>query len=248
MGIDDGKERQMAYIAQYMTWVEVKEQLAVCATAIVPIGSTEQHGLHLPLGTDIFLAERLAELVSERTGALVFPSLNFGYSWSWRDRYGTVSLSQEHLQMVLKDVVTSMERYGVKRIVFLNGHEANGAAMKYAIRDIQDETDVKVLGMFYPGIGEIYGKYMESPTWGGMFHACEFETSLMLAAREHLVHMELAREEYPDRPALYGMDNTSIGDLSVTGVYGNPTAATKEKGEAMLREFAEKIAKLLKES
>ena len=68
----------------------------------------------------------------------------------------------------------------------------------------------------------------------------------MLAAREHLVHMELAREEYPDRPTFYGMDNTSIGDLSVTGVYGNPTAATKEKGEVMLREFADRISELLK--
>ena len=86
---------------------------------------------------------------------------------------------------------------------------------------------------------------MESPTWGGMFHACEFETSLMLASREELVHMDQAVEEYPKRPLLYGMDNTSIGDLSKSGIYGNPKAATKEKGEKMLAIFAENITRLI---
>ena len=235
----------MAFIVQNMTWPMVKERLEVCSTAIVPIGSTEQHGYHLPLGTDVFLAEHLARLISDRTGALVFPTLNFGYSWVWRDRIGTVSLPQDHLQLVLKDIVKSVERYGVTKLVFLNGHEANGASMKYAIRDIQDGTPVKVLGMFYPGLQAIYDKYMESPTWGGMFHACEFETSLMLSAREELVHMDLAQAEYPDRPPLYGMDNTSIGDLSVSGTYGDPTAAAKDKGDRMFEEFAAKAVDLI---
>ena len=135
----------MAFIVQNMTWPMVKEQLEVCSTAIVPIGSTEQHGYHLPLGTDVFLAEHLARLISDRTGALVYPTLNFGYSWVWRDRIGTISLPQDHLQLILKDIVKSVERYGVTKLVFLNGHEANGASMKYAIRDIQDTTSVKVL-------------------------------------------------------------------------------------------------------
>ena len=89
---------------------------------------------------------------------------------------------------------------------------------------------------------------METPTWGGMFHACEFETSLMLAAKEELVHMERAKEEYPKRPKLYGMDNTSIGDLSVSGTYGDPTCATKEKGEKMFRRFADNIAQIIWEA
>lgn len=235
----------MAYIVQNMTWEQVKEQLNVCQTAIVPIGSTEQHGYHLPLGTDCFLAEHLSNMISDRTGALVFPTLNFGYSWVWRDRIGTVSLSQQHLQSVLMDIVTSVGRYGVTKLVFINGHEANNATMKYAIREIQDHTSVKVLGMFYPGVSEVYKKYMESETWGGMFHACEFETSLMLAVNEELVDMSKAKMEYPIRPEMYGIDNTSIGDLSTSGVYGNPEPATKEKGQMMFQEFADYAAKLL---
>lgn len=230
-----------------MTWQEVQEKLHAFPVVIVPIGSTEQHGYHLPLGTDVYLAEALAERAAEKTGALVYPSIHFGYSWSWRDKIGTVAVRQNILQETLKDVVRSVERYGVKLLVFLNGHEANGSTMKYAIREIQDETDVKVLGMFYPGMKEIYNEYMETPTWGGMFHACEFETSLMLAVKPEIVHMERAVEEYPARPIVYGMDNTSIGDLSVSGTYGNPIPATAEKGAAMLEQFAENISAIIAE-
>lgn len=237
----------MAYFLNRMTWQEVEEHIKNMPVALVPVGATEQHGFHLPIGTDVFLAEKLAELVSERTKAIVYPSVNFGYSWVWRDRVGTVSLRQPILQEVLKDVVRSVERYGIRLIIFINGHEANSATLKYAVREIQDETKVKVLGMFYPGWQKVYKDYMESPTWGGMFHACEFETSLMLAADEKLVHMDRATEEYPDRPLLYGMDNTSIGDLSVSGTYGNPTVATKKKGEDMFKIFAENISNIISE-
>lgn len=234
------------YILNEMTWPQAEEQIKKVPVAILPLGSTEQHGYHLPIGTDIFLARRLAEMVSDQTGALVLPDLNFGYSWVWRDRVGTVSLRQQILQEVLKDVVRSVERYGVKVLVILNGHEANSATIKYAVREIQDETEVKVLGMFYPGMQAVYDEFMESATWGGMFHACEFETSLMLAVREDLVHMEQAVEEYPKRPLLYGMDNTSIGDLSQSGTYGNPTVADQRKGIEMLNRFVENISSIIR--
>lgn len=236
----------MAYWLNQLTWPQAEEQIKKMPVALVPVGATEQHGRHLPIGTDVFLAEKLASMVSDRTGALVYPSVNFGYSWVWRDRVGTVSMRQPVLQEILKDVVRSVERYGIQMVLFINGHEANSATLKYAVREIQDETKVKVLGMFYPGWQQVYQEYMESPTWGGMFHACEFETSLMLATNEELVHMEDAVREYPERPLYYGMDNTSIGDLSSSGTYGDPTVATKKKGEKMLEIFAENIVKLIR--
>lgn len=235
----------MAYWLNQLTWTQAERQIEKVPVALVPVGATEQHGPHLPIGTDVFLAEKLAAMASEKTGALVYPSVNFGYSWVWRDRVGTVSLEQPVLQKVLENIVRSVERYGIRLLVFINGHEANSATLKYAVRNIQDKTAVKVLGMFYPGWQKVYEDYMETPTWNGMFHACEFETSLMLAAQEELVHMEQAVEEYPDRPLLYGMDNTSIGDLSKSGIYGNPRAATKEKGEKMLEIFSDRIVGII---
>ena len=128
-----------------MTWREVQERLREFPVVIVPIGSTEQHGYHLPIGTDVYLAEALAEKTAEKTGALVYPSIHFGYSWSWRDRIGTVTIRQDILREILKDVVRSVERYGVKILIFMNGHEANRSVIKYAIREIQDETDVETI-------------------------------------------------------------------------------------------------------
>ena len=101
-----------------MTWREVQERLREFPVVIVPIGSTEQHGYHLPIGTDVYLAEALAEKTAEKTGALVYPSIHFGYSWSWRDRIGTVTIRQDILREILKDVVRSVERYGVKILIF----------------------------------------------------------------------------------------------------------------------------------
>ena len=97
-----------------MTWREVQERLREFPVVIVPIGSTEQHGYHLPIGTDVYLAEALAEKTAEKTGALVYPSIHFGYSWSWRDRIGTVTIRQDILREILKDVVRSVERYAIQ--------------------------------------------------------------------------------------------------------------------------------------
>ena len=215
----------MAILLQELTRPEAAARLAQMPVAILPVGSTEQHGPHLPLGT-----------VSDATGAVVLPSLNFGYSWGWRDIPGTVTFSEKLMEEILIETARSVERYGVKVLVFLNGHEANTSAMKYAIRRVQDEVSVKLLGMFYPGIKEVYARQMESPTWGGMFHADEFETSLLLASdKKDLVQMDKAVREYPPVPPLYGMDDSSIGVISTSGVYGDATLASAEDIEAMLQ-------------
>lgn len=227
---------------QWLTRPEVAARLAACPIALVPIGSTEQHGPHLPLGTDILLAEALAERIAEKTGALVFPSINFGLSFSWRDIPGTVSISNELFANILRETVKSLERSGVKCVVFINGHDSNNGPMKICVREIADTTDMTVLGMFYPGLSRVYDRYMESPKWLGMFHADEFETSLMLAAHGGSVDMEKAAAEYPPIHPTYGMDNTPLGDITVSGVLGDPTKATKEKGEAMFEAFAENAA------
>lgn len=233
------------YLIEEMTRPEVEARIKEYPVAILPVGSCEQHGPHLPLGTDTILARELAGRVSQKTGALVYPSLNFGYAWVWRDIAGTLTMPPERLQQLLCDCAASAQRSGIKVLVFLNGHEANSASIKYAVRAGQDEVTTKLLGMFYPGLSAVYDKEMESPTWGGMFHACEFETSLMLAVAPQLVKMNLARAEYPERPPLYGYDDTSIGALSQSGVYGDPTKATAEKGRRMLEAFTDNAAQLI---
>ncbi|MCH2852929.1 creatininase family protein, partial [Listeria monocytogenes] len=81
------------------------------------------------LGVDIFLADHLAELVSEKTGAVVIPPMPFGYSWVWRDIPGTISIHQHHVEAIIKDVAHSVSRYGVKMLVLINGHDSNNNSM-----------------------------------------------------------------------------------------------------------------------
>lgn len=231
-----------------LTRDEIKEALNDFPVVILPMGATEQHGHHLPLGVDIYLAEHFAKEVSKETGALVSPTMPFGYSWVWRDIPGTISLQQDLVEAVIKDVASSVSRYGTKMLVLINGHDSNNSAMKYAVRELEDELDMPVIYLFYPNLSEIMGNVTESPTWNGMIHACEFETSLMLHAKENLVLQEKAVKEYPEIPDLYGMSTISLGDLSKSGVYGDATLASKEKGKLMSDIFTEQMSKLIKKA
>lgn len=230
----------------HMTRDEVAEAVERFPVAVLPLGATEQHGHHLPLGVDIYLAEGIARRLCERTGALLLPSLPFGYSWVWRDIPGTVSLQQHHVEAVIKDVAHSVTRYGIRLLILVNGHDANNASMKYATRELLDETNLQVAYFFYPNLDQTIAEHCTSPTWHGMIHACEFETSLMLALKPEMVQMEKAVREYPDQPDLYGKTGISLGDLSKSGVYGDPTLATAEKGEKMLQIFVDQMEKLLR--
>ncbi len=216
--------------------------------AILPMGATEQHGHHLPLGVDIYLAEGISRKLSERTGAVLLPSVPFGYSWVWRDIPGTISMQQHHVENVIKDVAHSVSRNGVKLLILVNGHDANNSSMKYAARELMDEIDMPVSYLFYPNLEQIRQQHCDSPTWSGMIHACEFETSLMLAIKPELVDMKKAVREYPEQPSLYGKSTISLGDLSDSGVYGDATLATKEKGEEMLEQFLNQMEKLIQEA
>lgn len=231
-----------------MTRDEVLTAIEEFPVAILPLGATEQHGHHLPLGVDIFLAEGISRKLSEKTGALLLPSLPFGYSWVWRDIPGTVSLQQKHVEAVIKDVAHSVARYGIKMLVLVNGHDANNASMKYATRALADELDISVIYLFYPNLNKIMEQHCESPTWHGMIHACEFETSLMLALKPEMVDLSKAVREYPKKPKLYGKSSISLGDLSKSGVYGDATKATKEKGEKMLNIFVPEMEQLILEA
>ena len=228
-----GKLKELIYMNRNEVAVAVQD----FPVAVLPLGATEQHGPHMPLGVDIFLAEGISRRVCENTGALLLPAIPFGYSWVWRNIPGTVSLSERHVEEVIKDVAHSVSRYGIKLLVVINGHDANNSAMKYATRDLIDEIEMPVIYLFYPSLESIMKEYCESPSWHGMVHACEFETSLMLALKPELVDMGKAVREYPEKPSLYGKSTISLTDLSKSGVYGDATLALKEKGEKMLDIF-----------
>jgi len=222
------------YEAERLTRPEVAEILARRPLAILPIGSTEQHGPHLPLGTDTILAQEVGRRLAAATGGLLFPPLPLGYAWVWRDIPGTLTIDEATLQQVLKDIAHNLHRQGVRTLVLLNGHGANESAMKYAVRELADEIPMQVLNLSYFNFFGDATRLIQSPKWHGTFHACEIETSLMLAVRPELCRMDRAVREYPEAPPTYGISPVSMGDLSRSGVYGDPTLASAEKGSQLL--------------
>lgn len=237
----------MTVEAKYLSRDAFAARIAAFPAVILPLGATEQHGYHLPLGVDIILAEALAVRVAEATGATVMPAMPFGYSWVWRDAPGSVTVESRTLEDVIVQVAESLARHGVRHVFLINGHEANSATMKYASRRLWDHAGVKVWRLFYPDLGSVMAEHCDSPTWHGIVHACEFETSLMLAVAPHLVEMDKAVREYPPRDRGYFQGGRPMGDLSESGVFGDATLATAEKGEAMLSIFVDSMARALRE-
>jgi len=221
------------------------EKITNEAIFMLPLGSLEQHGPHLPLGTDCYIAEELSKRVSAKTeNSFILPTLPFGYSWVWRDIPCTVTIKEKTLEELLKEIARSIYRFKPKALIVINGHLANKTALKYVARDLADEISLK---FFYFSLPEINKFPMDSNPSSLTIHAEEIETSLMLAIKPDLVNMSLAKPEYPSEPKSYGVSALSLGTLSKSGVFGDPSIATKEKGETYLEIMTNFILSVLKE-
>lgn len=228
-----------------MTRDEIAEQIRRKPVAILPIGATEQHGHHLPLGTDNYLAEELAGRIAEEVDGVVLPTIPFGYSFVWRDIPGTITVGHRTLELYLRDVIESVERSGFGALAIVDGHESNVTTMKYVVRDYAETSAFPVIRLFYPDFAEIRAASCKSATWYGMIHACEFETSLMLEAEPELVDMRQAVAEYPDFSDSYTYAAEQLGNLSASGVYGDATLATVEKGQVMFARFVHESVRVI---
>jgi creatinine amidohydrolase len=225
---------------------------------VVPTAAIEQHGPHLPLDTDTFLCTSVAHAGAARAGdALVTPTVCFGSSEHHMAFPGTVTLSQETFRESVAEVCRSLTRHGFTRLLVVNGHGGNTALLGAAVQQLGFEAPVKVLAIDYwtfarPVIAEV----RESPT-GGMGHACEFETSLMLHLRPDAVRRErIVREIVQPRYGAERFDLFERGsvnahwkthELSRSGVMGAPDLATEEKGRRLFEACADGLAALIEE-
>jgi creatinine amidohydrolase len=230
-----------------MTWEEAKRAVEEDRLVIVPVGSTEAHGPHLPLDVDTHQAGHVAELLAERVDAVVAPALPYSYAVTWMGFAGTVTLTAETFQQVLVEIVESLAAHGFRRIMILNAHRPNGSSVDVAARRVIDnltpgaELQVSALSYWEPGAARVHA--LRRSRVGGMGHACEFETSFQLATRPELVHME--RLEGVHAP-LVGWDLVAPGEPARTydpwpapseahpAIFGDPTVASAESGQAFL--------------
>lgn len=217
--------------------------------AVLAVGSTEYHGDHLPYGTDSMVAVHLAEAIAERVkGLLVLPPLQFGMSLHYASFPVAISLTTETLVRVLKEVFGSLLKHGIRKLLIVNGHDGNIAAIETASREFRvdhPEMRIAVLEAWWATAGELLPSDAFE-VWGGLGHAGEGETSMMLAIEPELVEMERAQGVVPELPQHVELKWT-FDELTPYGVTGDPTKATAEKGELMRDALVELLVSFVEE-
>lgn len=232
---------------------QVREQARQDAIIILPVASLEQHGPHLPVEVDSILGETVAARTAEKVLAkgqpvLVLPVLWTGLSEHHMSFGGTVTLDNATFAALTEGVVRSVLRHGFRRIVLLNAHGGNENALRSITDDLTPRLGASIVQFTYWYAAAVaIAKILQ--TQGGLQHACEAETSMMMAIRPDLVaadRIELARSNAtPDVSDLVGGGVyrwRSIGSRSASGVIGNPEAATAEKGELLFEAIATALA------
>ncbi len=235
----DPASAQQRYQWGELTWPEAQERFQQVDIALLPVGSIEQHGMHLPLDTDAFDAEYLALRVAEACSdpkPLVLPNISYGVSYHHDEFKGTVSISNDTLAKLVYDIGISLSHNGIKKLVIINGHGGNSPALNYAAQMINRDAHIFVcVDTGETSDVDIYS-WVETPN---DVHAGEIETSTSLAVRPHLVKMDQARREVPEFSSRY-LDFTSkrgvlwyayTRKISQSGVMGDPTKASAEKGK-----------------
>jgi creatinine amidohydrolase len=247
-----------------LTWPEINEAVIAQKVVLLPVGSTEQHGHHLPLNVDNFLARSVCVAAARRAPQelLIMPTIPYGYNEHALDFPGTIDVAYDHFIHYGLDVVKSVAHAGFTRIVIVDGHGSNEHLCEFIARRATLETEALVASTMWTNLAtEAFEAVRESPR-GGAAHAGELETSAYLYLDASRVYMDKAQDHYGGAAGAEGSrflwaDLTQgWGPMKVvrwtssttpTGVSGAPTLATKEKGAAIIEGAAEKLLAFTRE-
>jgi creatinine amidohydrolase len=206
------------------------------AVAVLPVGSFEQHGAHLPLITDTAIACLIARQIAEDHGLFTLPPITISCSHEHASMAGTVSISASTLYAMIKDIWQSLEAAGVPGLVIVNGHGGN-----YILSNVVQELNVSGprIALFPVHEDRVQARAdaaLESSSDEDM-HGGEFEVSLLLHGAPHLVHDGIAQDDHsaPNRPHLLTL---GMAGYTTNGIIGQPSLATAAKGKVLLESLS----------
>jgi len=258
------------FLIERMTWPEVDQRIGAGVDAVlIPIGTTEQHGPHMPLDTDCFIARslsvRAAELgEQEGVSILVAPTLNMTLSWYHMQFPGAVRLSTTTFFAVFREVCESLLRHGFDNLVAVNGHGGNAAALTVAVNNYFELTGNRVFLVQWWDLAADALAEVEGP----MIHAEEAETSLAMALGQRVELDRATRDAWDRGQAVkdagfqwtsfgqYGMRHAGpkvvvpmdmLRDITESGVVGDATRASLETGEKIVSALVPRIVQVCKE-
>jgi len=236
-----------------LTAAEIQARATPATVVIIPVASVEQHGPHLATGVDMWLAGAVAERTARKlqatgTTALVTPPLWAGLAEHHMAFGGTVTLDEAGFAAMVGGVARSVARHGFRRIALLNGHGGNVEAIQTLAIVLTRETGVPVVGVTYwLANTDTFGAILEAQP--NVMHACEAETSMMMAVQPDCVRAEAIARAVPKRfapPAPPGFKrHRGFAEMTDTGVIGDPRAASAEKGERLLDAASTRLAEEL---
>jgi creatinine amidohydrolase len=229
------------------SWPEVKKLKLANKVVLLPLGSFEQHGPHLPLTTDTDIVTAVAQGLERKRPReiLCLPTLWPGHSTHHLFFPGTLSVSQKPYIELLVELSRSMVNFGARKIFLLNGHGGNDVPARAALRELKSEfPKARFVFASYWSLAAQTIKQVRETGPGGLGHACEMETSIMLHLCPERVKMKLAKRDGPRHTDPYRKADMQYGrpvyfvnefhEVSKSGVIGEPESATAEKGKRFL--------------
>jgi creatinine amidohydrolase len=223
-----------------MTWPEAERALGPDTIVVVPIGAaSKEHGPHLRLANDSIMADYLRRRVAERTAVVVAPIIGYSYYPAFVEYPGSIHLRLETARDLLVDVVRSLARHGPRRFYALNTGISTLRALAPAAEELARDGILFRYTDLAKALAPIEREVAEQP---GGSHADEIETSIMLYIAPDTVIMARARKDFsPGAGGILTRDPTRPGIYSPTGSWGDPTLATRAKGERITRALVEAL-------
>jgi len=242
------------YLIAEMTWPELKKVTEEREMAIIPFGTNENNGPHLPLSLDSIVAHEISLRLAKETGLPVAPLIPWGNSYQFARYPGTIVIRCEVLAELIKDILRSLGRHGFKKFLLLTPHLANIWPINIACEALRKEGLFALTVDWWRLQNKLCADLAEAKSYP-MGHGSELATSLLWALRPDLIRQDQMEKEIPSDPFYLKYSSAyptvfiynDMKQLSASGLVGDPFRASKEKGEEIIKRCLRYLVELCKD-